>query len=203
MTTEAVKKTAAAVALVGLAVLALMWGTSRPASVDGPGQMPGMAMGMHQVGSEFDYLAQMIPHHEEAIATARLLSEGTERGQMRTFAESIIDSQSPEVAQMRRWLAAWYPDRDLTVDYEPMMRDLQGLTGDDLDQAFLEDMIVHHMAAVRMSQQLLSGGLVEHDEVVPFAEQIRDSQHAEIFQMRRWLRDWFGVSPMGPMDPRG
>lgn len=202
MNPEPVKKAGAAGALVGLAVLALVWGASGPAPSGRPGQMPGMTAGL-QVDSEFDYLAHMIPHHEEAIASAGELSEGTERHQMRTFAQSIIGTQSAEVAQMRRWLSAWYPDRDITVDYQPMMRDLEGLTGDELDRAFLEDMIVHHMAAVRMSQRLLAGRLAEHDAVVPFAGQIRDSQHAEIFQMRSWLEDWFGVRPMGPMGPRG
>lgn len=190
MDTETRKKTFAAVALVGLAVLAVLWATGTPFGQ--PGQMQGMRAGMGVVDSEFDYLAHMIPHHEEAIASAEVLLEGTDREEMRTFAEDIIETQSAEVARMREWLTAWYPDRDTAVDYEPMMRDLDGLTGDPLDQAFLEDMIGHHMQAVMMSQQLLSRGLVEHDEVAPFARQIRDSQRAEIFQMRTWLQDWSG-----------
>jgi uncharacterized protein (DUF305 family) len=166
----------------------------------GPGQM-GMSGHMTTVESEFDYLAQMIPHHEEAIASARLLLEETDRPEMKDFARDIIDTQSAEVAQMQEWLATWYPGRDPSVDYEPMMRDLSGLAGDELDQVFLEDMVGHHMAAVMMSQQLLAGDLAEHPDVVPFAEQIRDGQHAEIFQMRGWLSDWFGQDVMGPMGP--
>lgn len=161
----------------------------------------GMSGHMTTVESEFDYLAQMIPHHEEAIASARLLLEGTDRPEMEAFARDIIDTQSAEVAQMQEWLATWYPERDVSVDYEPMMRDLTGLTGDELDQAFLEDMVGHHMAAVMMSQQLLAGDLTDHPEVVPFAEQIRDGQHAEIITMRGWLADWFGQPVMGPMGP--
>ena len=97
---------------------------------------------------------------------------------------------------MRSWLAAWYPGRDTAVDYTPMMRDLTGLRGDALDRAFLEDMIPHHMAAVMMSQQLLSAGLADHAEVEPFAQTIRDSQRTEIMTMRGWLSDWFGASGM-------
>jgi uncharacterized protein (DUF305 family) len=159
----------------------------------------GMSGHMMSVESEFDYLTQMIPHHEEAIASAQVLAEGTDRPEMQAFAQQIIETQSAEVAQMKTWLATWHPGADISVEYEPMMRDLSGLTGDELDQAFLEDMIGHHMAAVMMSQQLVAGDLAEHPEVVPFAEQIRDSQHAEIFQMSSWLADWFGVSGMGGM----
>ena len=45
------------------------------------------------------------------------------------------------------------------------MRDLSGLSGDALDEAFLIDMIPHHMVAVMMSQRLLMHGDAEHDEV--------------------------------------
>lgn len=76
------------------------------------------------VASEFDYLTEMIPHHDEAIATARILERNTERQEMRSFAASIIDTQSAEVRQMKEWLVAWYPDRDTRVSYQPMMRDL-------------------------------------------------------------------------------
>lgn len=157
---------------------------------------------MTAVESEFAYLARMIPHHEEAIDSAELLLEGTDRPEMEAFARDIIDTQSAEVAQMQEWLADEYPGRDVSVDYEPMMRDLSGLQGDELDQAFLEDMVGHHMAAVMMSQQLLAADLAERPEVVPFAEQIRDGQHAEIIQMRGWLADWFGQTGMGAMGPR-
>jgi uncharacterized protein (DUF305 family) len=167
-----------------------------------PGGMSGqlgMSGHMMRVESEFDYLTQMIPHHEEAIASAQMLLQGTDRPEMEAFALEIIDTQSAEVARMQEWLATWYTGQDISVDYEPMMRDLSGLTGDQLDQVFLEDMVGHHMAAVMMSQQLVAGDLAQHPEVVPFAEQIRDSQHAEIFQMRGWLTYWFDENPMGPM----
>jgi uncharacterized protein (DUF305 family) len=155
-----------------------------------------------EVESEFDYLTQMIPHHEEAIAAATVLQRGTEREEIRDFAAAIIETQSAEVEQMEEWLAAWYPDRDTSVDYEPMMRDLGGLSGDALDQAFLQDMVPHHMMAVMMSQQLVRGDLAEHDAVVPFAENIRDTQHQEIRTMAGWLADSFDESPMGGMRGR-
>jgi uncharacterized protein (DUF305 family) len=164
----------------------------------GMGSPAGM-MGMSDmaVTDEFGYLTMMIPHHEEAIDAAEVLKAGTDRPDMRDFAQSIIDTQTREVNQMRAWLTQWYPGRDITVDYMPMMRDLSGLQGDELDQAFLEDMIPHHMMAVMMSQQLLTKDVADHTEVNPFAQTIRDSQRAEIMMMRGWLSDWFGVSGMG------
>jgi uncharacterized protein (DUF305 family) len=162
------------------------------AGSSGTGAMPGMGMA---VASEFDYLTRMIPHHDEAIATARILQQGTERQEMRGFAASIIDTQSAEVQLMKEWLAVWYPGRDTRASYQPMMRDLTGLSGSALDRAFLEDMIPHHMMAVMMSQQLLASSLPRHATVDPFARNIRDTQRNEIQMMSAWLREWFGMAP--------
>ena len=157
----------------------------------GPGT--GGNVGNMIVTGEFDYLARMIPHHEEAIAAARHLRAGTARQEMRDFADAIVRTQSAEVIQMQAWLAEWYPGRDASVTYQPMMRDLTGLTAGALDRAFLEDMIPHHMMAVAMSQQLLVRGPAAHPDVVPFAARIRDTQREEILMMNAWLRLWFGA----------
>ena len=163
----------------------------------GAGAMPGMH-GMHgtRVASEYAYLAEMVAHHEEAVMAARELQRSG-RPEMREFGESIVESQTAQIDQMEEWLAEWYPDRSGSVDYRPMMRDLDDLAGDELDRVFLEDMVGHHMAAVMMSQQLLVRGVADHDEVEQLARTIRDDQHEEIFQMQQWMRDWFdSAAPM-------
>ncbi|MBI2706393.1 MAG: DUF305 domain-containing protein, partial [Actinobacteria bacterium] len=109
----------------------------------GSGEM-GQMMADAQVDSEFAYLVKMIPHHEEAITAAQQLLARSDRPEMKAFATSIIDTQTAEADQMKADLANWYPGRDTTTDYTPMMRDLTQLSGDALDKAFLEDMIPHH-----------------------------------------------------------
>jgi len=142
---------------------------------------------MADIENEYEYLSSMIPHHEEAVAKARVLRDRTDRAEMREFAQSIIDVQTREIQQMEEWLARWYPDRPARADYQPMMGDYSGLSGNELDVAFLQDMIPHHMAAVMMSQQLLAGRLAEHNEVADLARGIRDAQLREIRQMSDWL----------------
>lgn len=182
----------AAVLLISVAAAACGDESSMRMTPAGPGAGVGPVdtMGMSMaVGSEFDYLTRMIPHHEEAIATARILERGTLRQDVRSFAAAIVATQTAEVEQMRTWLAEWYPGRDTRVFYQPMMRDLTGLTGSALDRAFLEDMIPHHMMAIMMSQQLIARNLAAHPAVVPFAAGIRDTQRAEIQTMSAWLRE--------------
>ena len=172
---------------------------------------PGMGMGMGggmgmmhsmRVENEADFLTQMIPHHEEAIATAKLLKAGTNRPEMKKFADDIIRVQSAEIQQMQQWLKQWYPNQNTKVTYHPMMRDLTNLKGNDLDRAFLEDMRFHHMGAVMMSNQLLGNNLAKHNEVSKLAEQISISQRQEIHQMQVWLRTWFNAGGMGMMGGR-
>jgi uncharacterized protein (DUF305 family) len=168
---------------------------------DGPmsGAVMGPMSGMHgsHVDSEFAYLTQMIPHHEEAVAAAEELLARSDRPEMKEFARSIIATQTAQIDEMKADLARWYPGRDTTADYTPMMRDLSQLAGDELDQAFLQDMIPHHGMAVMMSQQLLTRDLAEHQEVTDLATTIRDEQRAEIMTMMEWLRTWFGASAHG------
>jgi hypothetical protein len=92
-----------------------------------------------EVDSEYDVLARMVPHHEEAIDAAEQLLAGTEREPLRTFARDIIETQTCEIEQLLRWLDPWSPARDAHGDHEPVMRDLSDLGGDDLDRAFLEE----------------------------------------------------------------
>ena len=143
------------------------------------------------IESEHDFLVHMIAHHQEAVASATILKEKTDRNEMKNFADDIIKTQTAEIEQMKIWLEIWYPNQDHQVNYQPMMRDLTGLQGDALDQAFLQDMIFHHMDAVMMSQQLITSGYGDHQEIIPFAETIRDTQRNEIHMMRNWLAEWF------------
>ncbi len=149
--------------------------------------------------SEAEYLAHMIAHHQEAIEAATQLGSITERDEMRDLADSIISEQRAEIELMTAWLQEFHPDASADVEYERMMRSLEGLDPDEADRVFIEDMIPHHMMAVHNSNMLLHHGLVEHDEVAELARSIVDSQHAEMAQMSVWYREWFGGRPgFGP-----
>jgi uncharacterized protein (DUF305 family) len=165
-------------------------GIGAPGSFHGLGRMHRPGARHVAVSTERDWLAEMVAHHEEAIASATQLSR-SRRPEMRDFGRSIVETQSAQVRQMRRWLAEWYGDRAPRASYRPMMRDLAGLAGDALDRTFLINMVRHHMMAVMLSQQLLVHGLAEHGDVTRLARGIRDEQRDEILRMRAWLREWF------------
>ncbi|MEV4061093.1 DUF305 domain-containing protein [Nonomuraea dietziae] len=155
---------------------------------------PGMGE-MQPIAGEYEYLSQMVPHHEEAVTAARQL-ERSDRPEMRQLGRTIVETQSAEVEKMRDWLAQWYPSSPTPTQAATMMRDLSGLSGEELDKAFLQGMLPHHMMAIMMSQQLLMRGQAQHSEVVDFARSVRDGQHDEAMQMRQWLVQWYGRGSM-------
>lgn len=55
-----------------------------------------------------EFIEQMIPHHQMAIMMATMLLRGTEREEMKTLAQAIIDAQSEEIGKMRSWYRSWY-----------------------------------------------------------------------------------------------
>ena len=67
------------------------------------GATPAMgAMGsMASVTREFDFLTQMIPHHEEAVASPKVMVARSTRPEMVALGNAIIEAQTRELAQMR------------------------------------------------------------------------------------------------------
>jgi len=78
----------------------------------------------------------------------------------------------------------------MTTHMTDMAATLKAKTGDDLDQAFLEEMIVHHEGAIAMSKEILDRS--SNSELKSFARSIIDAQSAEIKKMSGWLDQLFG-----------
>jgi len=66
---------------------------------------------------------------------------------------------------------------------------LRGKTGDALDKAFIDEMIVHHEGAVEMAQILLAG--TKRPELIKLGNDIVTAQTGEIEMMKQWRTDWF------------
>lgn len=130
---------------------------------------------------------EMIPHHQEAIDTSLVLRAMTQDPVLQELTDAIIVEQEHEIAQMQAWLDEWYPDSSYVSTYMPMMRDASGI--DDVllvERLWIEDMIVHHMGAVMMAEDLLK--LDPRPELADFARAIIAVQTDEIMLMQSLLQ---------------
>jgi uncharacterized protein (DUF305 family) len=55
--------------------------------------------------ADHDFVAHMIPHHEGAVAMAKIELKYGKDAKLRALAKEIIASQDKEIAFMKRWLA--------------------------------------------------------------------------------------------------
>lgn len=69
-----------------------------------------------------------------------------------------------------------------------MNKQLEGLSGDEYDKAFIEMMITHHEGAVDMAE--LSASRAKHDEIKQLSQAIITAQDKEIADMKQWQQDW-------------
>lgn len=85
-----------------------------------------------------------------------------------------------------------------TMSMADMTAQLQNLSGDNYDKAFIEMMIAHHQGAIDMAE--LSPDRAKHDEIKQLSQSIITAQQKEIADMQQWQKDWgYGSDEMNAM----
>ena len=184
----------AAALLIGLVGGYMLWGNT-PAS-PGAHMMQDGTMMSQNIDQHF--IAQMIPHHEGAIAMAQVALERSKEPKIITLANNIIKAQEKEITDMRGWYEAWYGEAVPATGGMGMR--MGGMEGDiatlesislaSFDKEFLKQMIPHHEMALMMVQMLSAG--TQRPEMKQLAQNIQTSQSSEIEMMRSWLNNGFG-----------
>lgn len=141
------------------------------------------------------FLDGMIPHHEEAVAMARLAPERAGSDEVRALAAQILAAQQPEIDTLRAWRARWFADapasgsptpHDAHGAMAPMDLDaLRGASGEAFDRAFLRQMIRHHEGAIPMAAS--AARQAQRPEVRALARRIVLDQAREIAEMQALL----------------
>jgi uncharacterized protein (DUF305 family) len=180
------------------------------------GQMPTLDQ---LTGDDFDkaFLAQMTMHHAMAVMMARPAAAQAAHQETRDLAQTIINDQTREIAQMRGWAKDWYgldvPDPIAMMDqmmgqgmgmpmgqmmgqmpmmhHMTMMNDMAKLPPQRLEVVFLSQMIPHHQGAIDMAN--LVPERAAHQELKDLSKNIIDSQSSEIDRMNGWLSSWYSL----------
>lgn len=158
------------------------------ASADAPAARPAAAQ------FEVEFLEMMIDHHQMALHMSDLCLERAVSEDLVALCGRIAGSQAAEIEQMQGWLLDWYgithePMMDDPVHHEQMM-ELEMLSGEEFEIAFLQMMSEHHSMAVEDGTECLRRA--EHRELLGLCGEIVVTQLQEIAQMESWLCRWYG-----------
>ncbi|XVH33601.1 DUF305 domain-containing protein (plasmid) [Haloferacaceae archaeon DSL9] len=143
------------------------------------------------------FMRMMVPHHEQAVEMAALVSGRTDRRELCELAPEIIEVQEAEIQQMHDWLeeAGAEPGAH-EMDHREMdgmladaaFQELRCASGQRFDCLFVDHMIRHHEGAIAMAEDVLEDG--RSNRVADLAADVIDVQKAEIETMTRWQRAW-------------
>jgi uncharacterized protein (DUF305 family) len=201
-------------ALTLLAIAALALGVIvASCGEDDNGSGGGSAGSASASGNGVDraFATAMIPHHRSAVEMAQVAERRTNRSEIRQLADDIITTQNAEIEQLtaldQHLKNAGVAPGDLGVAKHEMGMDDDASMLEDakpFDREFIDMMIAHHQAAIRMARAELENG--RNRELKALAEAIVDAQAKEIDEMNTWRVEWFGaISPAGgvPADDGG
>ena len=156
---------------------------------------------------DVSFMQGMIPHHEQALIMAELVSERTNQAELGQIAGRIKASQKDEIEFMQSWLG----DRDEPVSNNDMsmrhshsdhanrsimkgmatpeqMAELAAANATAFDRLFLQLMIAHHEGAVEMVENLLDQPGSAYDPVLfEFVGDVKNDQRVEIERMHALL----------------
>jgi uncharacterized protein (DUF305 family) len=162
---------------------------------------------LESVSFDQQFIDMMVPHHEGALAMARVAQSRAERPEIRPLAEDILRSQDAEISRMRQWRQDWFgsPGTPL-MSKMPMLGGMAGMdhagqtmdmardvdrlnaAGGPFDVAFIDAMIPHHQSAIEAARLALQQS--KRSEILDLAAGILEAQQREIGQMRAWRLAW-------------
>lgn len=159
-----------------------------------------IAMLKTKTGDDFDrtFIEMMIPHHQGAIAMARIAKHEAQNEELQNMAEEMIDEQRGEIRTLKRWFNQWDYDHEMRMSWRDMSMTMQGhsqpMTMDEMvdmlrdaegmefDMMFIDMMIPHHQGAIDMAKVALTNA--KHQEIKDMAQMIITSQQEEIEHLK-------------------
>jgi uncharacterized protein (DUF305 family) len=145
--------------------------------------------------SDRRFIDAMVPHHQGAIAMARVALGNAEHEEINELSRNIISTQQAEIEELKAIKREEFGISQVPMEMGPqqtrsMMMNPQHLAqSEPFDKAFIDAMIPHHHSAIYMAQ-------VAHEKskitaIKELAENIMSAQKREIEQMKQWRKVWY------------
>lgn len=141
---------------------------------------------------DFNFISNMIPHHQGAIDSSKLILQHSKNTKIRQIAQNIIKVQEAEIEEFKALLPLLkeqkqlYSPKESTLynkqakeDMETMEKAMSEIPlAQRVEHDFLMGMISHHQGAVESSKLVLR--YTQNESIKAIAQRIVDSQSEEI-----------------------
>ena len=160
----------------------------------------GMAKQMVMKNGEYSderFIDAMVPHHQGAIAMARVALEHAEHEEIIELSRNIVSTQQAEIEELKAIKKDEFGTSNVPMEMNPqqirsmgMMMNPQSLADEKpFDQAFIDAMIPHHQSAIQMAK--VANQESENPRIKKLAGNIMSAQNQEIEQMKQWRQRWY------------
>ncbi|MGL5254120.1 MAG: DUF305 domain-containing protein [Brevinema sp.] len=151
------------------------------------------------VHPDISFLQNMIPHHQGAIDSSKIVLKSTRSSEISNIARAIIKAQETEIKEFNSLILVLQKENPQMANNaikafdkgaQKAMKNMMKAMGrvkstSDIDRDFLTGMIAHHQGAVDVSKQILS--ISSDSRIRKIAETIIADQEKEIDQFRKIL----------------
>ena len=160
----------------------------------------GMAKQMVTKNGEYSdeaFIDAMVPHHQGAIAMAKVALKNAEHEEIKELSRNIVSTQQSEIEELKSIKQEEFGTSNVPMEMSQeqmrgmgMMMDPQQLANQKpFDKAFIDAMIPHHQSAIEMAQVALENS--DNPKIKELAQNIISAQQREIEQMKQWRKEWF------------
>ncbi|MEP6831786.1 MAG: DUF305 domain-containing protein [Gemmatimonas sp.] len=153
--------------------------------------MPGMSGMAHNMTGDVDhdFLRMMSDHHKGLILMAHETIESKDKLTVKGSAEKIDTDQDKELDDMMTMLEKDFKDPyapKVLPENQAMADALAKKSGTEYDRAFLQNVITHHEAAIKMIDEYLP--TAKNATIKGMAENMKAKQAKEIVELRAKMR---------------
>jgi len=143
------------------------------------------------------FIDAMVPHHQGAVAMARVALENAEHEEIKELSRNIVSTQQAEIEELKAIKKGEFGTSEVPMEMSPrqtrgmgmMMNPEQLAHSRPFDKAFIGAMIPHHQSAIYMAQ--VASEKSEVPAIKELAQDIVGAQEREIEQMKRWRQQWY------------
>lgn len=139
---------------------------------------------------DLTFIDEMTEHHRMGVEMAEMAVEKAHHSELRELAKKMVKAQLEEIKIMQHWRKNWYPHADEFESHAVGMRmeELERLSGNAFDVAFLDSMIMHHPGAIYLGHESQKRG--KHSKLRNLGRKIASDQIKELDTMRHWRHHW-------------